>query len=360
MVDHINNFFKKYKYHFLGWGIYNVYEIALTSVISGEFAPIGFFFFHCLFHISLFYFHANILLKYTLEGRKKVNPLGVIVLIFIEIFLFISIKYAGQILIIKYLQNIPLDDDYYPSVAYLTPMLYRVVYFMGYGTCYYFLMRTQKQRQMVEEMEQQELKNLILEEEMRTELVLTQNTFLRAQINPDFLISTLAHLYDKICISAPKAAESILSLSDIMQYALSKDAATGFVKLEKEISLIENFILLHQARQVHQAQLIFSYNKQSLSAKFIPLVLMTLTENMLKHGKLDDPDNPAIIKINYENSVLRIETGNKEFVNNSIPSYGIGLKNIKERLFLAYGEMATFDYHLDDKGYFHTAIVVQL
>lgn len=359
MTDQIRIFFNKYKYHVLSWGIYSIYETIMSGVISGHSYKISYLISDTIFNISLFYLHADVLLKNTLEGKKKLNSFGIIFLVLIELIVAISLRFILQLLIQKYIHHLTLNS-YYPSRQDLTTLLYRTIYFMGYGTCYYFLMRSRRQKQMVEEMEQQELKNLILEEEMRNELVLTQNTFLRAQINPNFLISTLTHLYDKTCVSVPNASKSIRSLSDIMQYALSKEAATGFVKLEKEISLIENFILLHQVRQVNKAQLSFSYNKKSLLAEFIPLILMTLTENMLKHGKLDDPDNPASIRINYENSVLCIETANKEFVNNSIPSHGIGLKNIKERLFLAYGEMATFDYHLDNKGYFHTAIIVQL
>lgn len=359
MIDQIRIFFNKYKYHFLSWGIYIVYETIMSGVISGHSYKISYLISDTIFNISLFYLHANVLLKNALEGKKKLNSFGIVFLVLIELIVAISLRFILRLLIQKYIHHLTLNS-YYPSRQDLTTLLYRTIYFMGYGTCYYFLMRSRRQKQMVEEMEQQELKNLILEEEMRNELVLTQNTFLRAQINPDFLISTLTHLYNKTYISVPKAAESILSLSNIMQYALSKEAATGFVKLEKEISLIENFILLHQARQVHQTQLSFSYNKESLHAEFIPLVLMTLIENMLKHGKLDDLDNPATIKINYKNSVLRIETANKKSINSSIPSHGIGLKNIKERLFLAYGEMATFDYHLDTKGYFHTTIIVQL
>ncbi|MGY0039290.1 histidine kinase [Pedobacter sp. NJ-S-72] len=208
-------------------------------------------------------------------------------------------------------------------------------------------------------MEQQELRNLIQEKEARNELVLTQNAFLRSQINPDFLLDTLDYLYNETLESEPIAAESILSLSNIMQYALSKEASTGSVKLEKEICLIENFLLLHQARQVHQAQLKLSYDKDCLSMEFIPLVLMTLTENILKHGQLDDPNKPAEIKITCENSILRIETTNQQAINSNLPSHGIGLKNIKERLFVAYGSRVFFNYHLDSKSYFHTSIQIR-
>ncbi|MGY0039287.1 histidine kinase [Pedobacter sp. NJ-S-72] len=189
---------------------------------------------------------------------------------------------------------------------------------------------------------------------------MTQNALLRAQINPHFLINTLSFLYNETRKLAPKAAERILSLSDIMQYALSKEASSEFVRLESEIKLIENVILLHQSRQTYKMQLKMSYNTEALTVVFIPLILMSLTENILKHGQLDNPQKPAQIIITYDNSVLYIKTSNPEVIEN--PISGImraGLRNIRSRLSMAYGEAASFDYHLDSQNYFHTCIKLQ-
>jgi two-component system LytT family sensor kinase len=359
MRDRLIDFLNKYKYHFLIWAVYIIYEMAIIWLLFDKLSSPAAYLFIYIFYIALFYFHSNILLRYTLESSNKVLHYSLVLLIPMELLLFIIIKYQCDLIFYKY-ENPEYLKAYNFDMASLSKMIYRSIYFIGYSTGYYFLVRTRRRRQLVEKMELQELKNLIQEKEIKNELVLTQNAFLRSQINPDFLIRTLNYLYNETLESEPIAAESILSLSHIMQYALSKEASAGFVKLEKEISLIENFLLLHQARQVNQAQLKFSYNKESLSMEFIPLVLMTLTENILKHGQLNDPDKPAEIKITCENSVLRIETSNQQAINSKIPSHGIGLKNIRERLFLAYGETATFDYNLDSQRYFHTTIEVQI
>jgi len=359
MMTDLLIFLKKYKYHFLAWGIYLTYEIVFLWLLLGAFATPGAYVFTYFFYILSFYFHAEILLKYTLESPNKLFKYSLPLLILIEILLFVYIKQQSDLLFYKNSDTSDLKG-YEFCITSLSTITYRFIYFMFYGTGYYFLLRIRKQRQLVEEMEEQELKNLILEKEIKSELVITQNTFLRSQINPDFLINTLAYLYNETLESAPTAAESIQSLSDIMQYALSKEASSGFVKLEKEISLIENFLLLHQARQVNQAQLKFTYNKESLAMDFIPLILMTLTENILKHGQLNDPERPAEIKINYANSILSIETSNRQITNSALPSYGIGVKNIKDRLSIAYGEAATFDYYLDPQRNFHASIQVRI
>lgn len=357
MNTHLPGFFNKYKYHFLIWTVYIIYEMATIWLLSLKFVSVNPYIFNYVFNISLFYFHAHVLLKYTLESKNKLLKYNLVFLVLIEFMLFIGIKYQCELIFYRYEDPAHLQG-YRFDLKFLSKMIYRTIYFMIYSTGYYFIIRTRERRQQVEEMEQQRLKNQIQEREIKNELISTQNAFLKSQINPDFLIKTLNYLYNETYEAEPVAAESILCLSDIMQYALSKEASAGFVKLEKEIELIENFLLLHQARQVHEAQLKLSYSPEALSTLFIPLVLMTLTENILKHGKLDDPDKPAEIKITYEDSILRIETTNQKSMNSNIPSYGIGLKNIKDRLFMAYDEKAIFEYYLDAKGHFHTVIAV--
>lgn len=353
------NFLNKYKYHFLIWLAYLLYEISSVWLIFDQTPSMFIYAYVFTFYISFFYFHANVLLKYTLRSSIKLLKFSLVFLVLIELLVYVSLRYQCDLIFFKYVDPNVIKGHKF-DLAFLSSTTYRFVYFTCYSTGYYFLTLTRLQRQRVEEMEQQELKNKIQEKEIKNELVLTQNAFLKSQINPDFLIDTLNYFHQETIEIAPKAAESIISLANMMQYALSKEASSGFVKLEKEIELIENFLLLHQARQVHQAQLKLTYTQQALTAEFIPLVLMTLTENMLKHGKLNDLDSPAEIRISYENSALHIETTNKESINSSIPGYGIGLKNIKDRLFMAYGEKATFVYYLDPKGYFQTAIVVHI
>lgn len=339
------------------WTVYITYEMATVWLLSLKSVSASIYIFNYTFIISLFYFHAHILLKYTLESNNKSLRYSLVFFVLIEFLLFISIKYQCDLIFYRYQDPAHLIG-YKFDLNSLSKMIYRTIYFIVYSTGYYFIIRTRERRQQVEEMEQQNLKNQIQERENKNELISTQNAFLKSQINPEFLINTLDYIYKETYDAEPIAAESILCLSDIMKYALSKEASATFVKLEKEIELIENFLLLHQARQVHEAQLKLSYYPQALSKLFIPLVLMTLTENILKHGKLDDPDKPAEIKITYEASILRIETANQKSMNSNMPSYGIGLKNIKDRLFIAYGEKAIFEYYLDSTGYFHTVIAV--
>ena len=121
---------------------------------------------------------------------------------------------------------------------------------------------------------------------------------------------------------------------------------------------MENFLILHQSIQTNHLHLKLSYKKDVFPILFIPLVLITLTENIIKHGLLEDQLKPADIRITYENSILYIETSHYVSMEYQSQDYNASLKNIGNRLSLAYGERAMFDFHLDAENYFQTSITV--
>jgi len=357
MIASLFDFFHKYRYHFLVWSLFIIYDMIIYNVYSGKHSTLIDSVFSYSINISLFYFHANVLLKYTLNTQNKLLKYSLVLLVLLEIVIYVLIRFCGlKFFIYAHIETIEIKTS---NRLFVIGKIWKAVYYIGNSTGYYFLMHDLQQRLQVKRLKQQELKKIIWEKEIKNELILTQNAFLRAQINPHFLINTLSYLYNETRKLAPGAAESILSLSDIMQYALSKEASSGYIKLEDEINLINSFLVLHQARQRKQTQVKVSYDKESLPVLFIPLVLMTLTENIIKHGLLDDPLKSAEINITYKDSALCIRTSNHGFIANQIYGQSTSLKNISNRLALAYGERAVFNSNLDSQNYFHTYTRVQ-
>ena len=184
MAIRLLTFLSKYKYHFLAWAIFNAYEITLLYIIRGKQSYTGLIFPIAL-NIILFYFHANVLLKYTMNARNKVLKFSMIFLVLLEFLFFVTLKYTGTKIIYKYIDNRPLTQY---DIDKNTPgsLTWRAIYFMGYSTGYYLLIRSQQRRKLVEKMKKQELKKILSEKEIKNELILTQNALLRAQINPIF------------------------------------------------------------------------------------------------------------------------------------------------------------------------------
>lgn len=176
--------------------------------------------------------------------------------------------------------------------------------------------------------------------------------FLKAQINPHFLHNTLNFLYAKSLPYSPELSEGILTLSDIMRYALGPAAKDGKVMLKDEIEHMRNVIKINQLRFSNNLHVNFDVNGVVNGAAVIPFLLITLVENAFKHGDLKSPDNPITIKLDVNNDILHFYCRNKKKAGPKEISTGIGLDNIKKQLDLTYGR--NYVLHVADEAEFYT------
>ena len=171
--------------------------------------------------------------------------------------------------------------------------------------------------------------------------------FLKAQINPHFLHNTLNFLYAKSLPYSNELSEGILTLSDIMRYALSEgNAKDGKALLKDEIEHVNNVIKINQLRFNHNLNVSFEVIGILNGATIIPFVLITLVENAFKHGDLKNLNNPIEIKLKVDDHQIYFFCRNKKKTGPKDISTGIGLDNIKKRLDLAYGK----EYELNIKN----------
>jgi len=163
---------------------------------------------------------------------------------------------------------------------------------------------------------------------------------LKHQLNPHFLFNTLNNLYSLTISKSEKAPEMIEKLSDILDYVLYR-SGDKFVHLQKEVQLIDNYLLLEKIRYGNRVDIHFD-KKINHNVKIAPLLLLTFIENAFKHGVSQELDKATI------DILIQTNTNSVEFyVNNSKPkqenrndikeSNGIGLKNAKKQLELLYG-----------------------
>lgn len=174
---------------------------------------------------------------------------------------------------------------------------------------------------------------------LQNDLLQSENNFLRAQINPHFLYNCLNFFYSETFQNNPNAAEGILMLSDIMRYSLKDHTATnGLAHLTEEVAHIENVINIHQLRFAGSLQISFTVEGEAEGKLVAPMILITLVENIFKHGDLHDKNNPAQIhcRINAATQIVFFATYNKKKTGASEDSTGIGLSNIKQRLQALY------------------------
>lgn len=189
-----------------------------------------------------------------------------------------------------------------------------------FGFSYYYATQNIKQQKRL----------LIIEKEKHE----AEYAFLRAQINPHFLNNTLNFFYAKSFLVSRELANGIMILSDIMRYSLEIDKDDRTTLLDDEIAHIKNVININQLRFNHKLQIDFDIKGNTEHVRIIPLVLITMVENILKHGDCTDRLNPVyiILSISEHDQIIYFNASNKKKNGPKELLSGIGIENIKKRL----------------------------
>jgi LytS/YehU family sensor histidine kinase len=121
--------------------------------------------------------------------------------------------------------------------------------------------------------------------QLETQISQANFNFLKAQINPHFLHNTLNFLYAKSLPYSPELSEGIVTLSDIMRYALSQgNQKDGKAPLKDEIEHVQNVIKISQLRFSNKLKVNFVIEGNVEGLMIIPFVLITLVDpnNLLR------------------------------------------------------------------------------
>lgn len=336
MNKSISQWIKKYGIHLLIWSLFISYEIAVIGLYAGKFGhPISYLT-HYLLIIATFYLFASVLLPWAVK-----NPIRAVFLVP----LILAGLLMGYVLSNFYLDKVLLAYKMAPdrgvmvlSWKYAYQVIYRCVYILGFSTAYYFLSTYLKERNRSEELERQRLHLIIEDERMKRALSKAHNDFLKAQINPHFLFNTLDYVYQNIYIGSPDAAEAIMTLSEMMRYAVDSNEQNDFILLGDEMEQVEKLIYLYQLRKNMELNIILDFSNEAAQLRFIPLVLMTMVENIFKHGNVADDQIGIQISVRIVDQSLEIETKNALNYHPKPSRTGSGTSNIRERLQFAYGK----------------------
>lgn len=174
-----------------------------------------------------------------------------------------------------------------------------------------------------------------------------QLRLLQAQIEPHFLLNTLANVRSLVKRDTHRATEMLDHLSDYLHVALPRMRQTHST-LERETQLSMSFLSIMQIRM--GARLTFSFDiPASLGAvTFPPMLLQTLVENSIKHGLEPSSEGGEISvratlltqALGQFVQVVVADTG-IGFGRANTGGTGIGLVNIRERLQSLYGNNAS-------------------
>lgn len=318
------------------------------GLIRKQFAPFGNYAFFYFFNIILFYFHAHFVMPAA--KMKTVQALWRLPLFMaIEVVVYITITLNITYFLHRNGYMTFANPPYFGMDAYVG-MSYRVIYFILFGSAYYYILGYFQERKLVEEKEKERLFVIIENQRIYADLIKSQHAHLKAQINPHFLFNTLNFIYTSTRKTAPDAAEAILALSEMMRYSI-EEMSNSNTPLIGELEQVENLIKLHKIKSHQQLYINMEYEEEVTELEIIPLLVMTLAENMFKHGDLLQETQPASLKLKYRKGLLQVETRNLINKTQLHPSHHIGLDNVKKRLKATYGDRAALQTSKQDEQF---------
>lgn len=238
-----------------------------------------------------------------------------------------------------YFHEITRPKDYYVSTN-LSYIFYGVIPSFVGCAFYSFWSRSTSLNRKISEQEYQ----LLTMEKLKTK---AQLTALEARINPHFLYNSLNSIAGLIHEDQDKAEDMTVELSKLFRATTGRNNKSNHT-IGEEISLVKSYLAIEQMRFGDRLKYKIDV-EEKLNEKLIPrFLLQPLVENAIKHGisKIaSDGEVKVTIKEIEENIQIDIHDNGPNF-GESI-SGGYGLKSVKEKLSLIYGNDASLEISND-------------
>ena len=200
-------------------------------------------------------------------------------------------------------------------------------------------------------------KNKIHEQEMLVGRKNAELLALHSQINPHFLFNALNTISGLCIINPDKARETILTLANYFRQTLSINEP--YVTLEQELSNVDNYLALTQARFEDAVHVTWELPDDRRSLHLPPLILQPLVENAVRHGGTTVENRCIHIRITQDGQRAYISVSDKghgfppqvlaKLQDPNDPSYS-GLFNVRKRLRSIYGIQCVFTVDSSEQG----------
>ncbi len=189
-------------------------------------------------------------------------------------------------------------------------------------------------------------------EEQKRLLLEARFDALQRQINPHFLFNTLNSIASLVRFRPEMAREMIVRLGNILR-ALLKDHDT-FVALREELNFTEDYLGIEVVRfGADKLRVVKEMDPATLAMMVPSMLLQPLIENSIKHGieprisggtiTMRSRLRESSMMIEVEDDGVGIAEARPLTAGAAPKSTGIGMKNVRERLEVLYGDAARFD-----------------
>ena len=175
----------------------------------------------------------------------------------------------------------------------------------------------------------------------------TELRLLRSIMNPHFLFNALNFIKSELLGKYDSLAQVVQAFTNYLQYSLIT-RNENFVEIGNEFDAIEGYLAVEKARFGEEIEVECLIDIEARSVLVPGIIIQPLVENAIKHGRRQLNNVPLKIALYVQRTEkeLRLEVSNSgEW---QVPSQfddlsRIGLKNLKERLQLLYGDRHLFE-----------------
>jgi len=170
----------------------------------------------------------------------------------------------------------------------------------------------------------------------------TELELLKTQLNPHFLFNALNSIKALVSVDPDLCKDAIVKLSELLRFTLHYDHQ-ALIPVHDEIEEVKKYFSLEQIRFGSRVHVAFEVDETALNRLIPPAMLLTLAENAIKHGvaKQSGECHLRLIAQTSSNQLELVMTNPGSL--QPVDSSGIGLKNIRRRLYHFFGDRASFN-----------------
>jgi two-component system LytT family sensor kinase len=178
---------------------------------------------------------------------------------------------------------------------------------------------------------------------------------LQRQINPHFLFNTLNSITSLVRSQPELAREMIVKLANILRVLLKEREA--FLPLSEELQFTDDYLDIEVVRFGNKLKVVKEIAEDTLHVVVPGMLLQPLIENSIKHGleprisggtvtlrsRITD-EGRLMVEVEDDGVGIAPERGDASPVSGlERPSTGIGVRNVRERMEVLYGNLATVE-----------------
>jgi two-component system, LytTR family, sensor kinase len=188
-------------------------------------------------------------------------------------------------------------------------------------------------------------------EEQKRLLLEARLDALQRQINPHFLFNTLNSIASLVRFRPEQARELIVKLANILRALLKEH--DSYILLRDELSFTDDYLGIEVVRfGPEKLCVVKEIDPATLDRPVPSMLLQPLIENSIKHGLEPRINGGTIIlrsRIELGRMIIEVEDDGvgippgRSHSSGVLSGSGIGMKNVRERLEVLFGEDALFD-----------------